>query len=130
MASRYLASLSKEKYDGLVEKLKQIQNNICYICQNELDTSIQQVNVDHIIPLANKGKDSEENFALTHESCNKSKQDADLRIARMLSGLREIQENVEKENRSASLKDVLASYGGSKYPFKSKIENNTLKYSL
>ncbi len=130
MASRYLASLSKEKYDGLVEKLKQIQNNICYICQNELDTSIQQVNVDHIIPLANKGKDSEENFALTHESCNKSKQDADLRIARMLSGLREIQEDVEKENRSASLKDVLVSYGGSKYPFKSKIENNTLKYSF
>ena len=133
MTSRYLASLSKEKYDELVEKLKKIQNNICYICQDELDSSIQSLNVDHIIPLANKGKDSEENFALTHESCNKSKQDADLRIARILSGLKEIQEKVENEgdrSRSASLKDVLSSYGGSKYSFKSKIENNTLKYSF
>ena len=131
MVLRYLASLSKERYEGLVDKLKKIQNNICYICQKELDSSIQQVNIDHIVPLANKGKDSEENFALTHENCNKSKQDADLRIARILSSLKEIQENVEnKENRSASLKDVLASYGGSKYSFKSKVENNSLKYSF
>ncbi len=131
MGSRYLASLSKEKYEELVEKLKKIQNNICYICQEEIDTSIQQVNVDHIVPLANKGKDSEENFALTHESCNKSKQDADLRIARILCGLEKIQEKVEgEENRSASLKDVLTSYEGSKYSFKSKVENNSLKYSF
>src|SRR3989344_3742532 len=133
MASRYLASLSKEKYDGLVEKLKQIQNNICYICQNELDVSIQPVNIDHIIPLANKGKDSEENFALTHEHCNKSKQDADLRVARILCVLKQIQERVESEgdrSRSASLKDVLIDYGGSKYSFRSKVDNNSLKYNF
>ena len=110
--ARYLESLSKEKYEELVKKLKEIQSNVCYICQREIDKDIQKVNVDHIVPLVNGGKDDENNFAITHESCNKSKQDANLEIARIMYHLKEIQENIPKEeNRSASLKDVLNQYG-------------------
>ena len=132
MASKYLAALTDDEYNTLTTKLLGIQNNICYICQDAIISDLHGTNIDHIVPLVNKGKDSEENFAVTHESCNKSKQDSDLRIARTLATLRKIQKNVsEKDNtRSASLEDVLICFGGSKYEFKYKIENNNFTYSF
>jgi 5-methylcytosine-specific restriction endonuclease McrA len=87
MASKYLKSLSTVDYEQLTEKLWNIQNCKCFICNEPIDLKLHTINIDHITPLANKGKDSEENFAVTHESCNKSKQDADLKIARTLHKL-------------------------------------------
>lgn len=136
MASKYLDSLSGKEYEELTKKLHKIQNGTCYICQKQIDLSLHkgQTNIDHIIPLANGGKDQELNFALTHESCNKSKQDADLRVARVLAKLREIREDVnmhpDNGNKTASLKHVLLKYDGSKYEFPYKIEGGYLKYSF
>jgi len=131
MASKYLSSLSKEEYYNLTEKLLRIQNNKCFICGKGIDPEIQSTNIDHIVPLANKGKDLESNFAVTHESCNKSKQDANLKIARILHKLKEIQQQVqETENKSASLKHVLQKYNGSKYNFRFKKNDNVLEYSF
>lgn len=131
MASKYLSGLSKEDYDNLTEKLWKIQNHKCFICEEEIDLTLNTTNIDHIIPLALKGKDAEENFALTHESCNKSKQDANLKIAKVLAKLKKIQDDVHsKGNKAASLKDVLNYYGGAKYDFKYTIENSNLKYSF
>lgn len=131
MASKYLSSLSKEQYDSLTEKLWNIQNNKCFICEEKIDLKLNETNIDHIKPLANKGKDSEENFALTHESCNKSKQDADLKIAKALARLKSIQDDLSvKSNQSASLKDILKFYGGSKFNFIWTQENNIIKYSF
>ena len=131
MASKYLSSLSKDEYQELTKKLWSIQNQKCFICEEEINLDLQNTNIDHIIPLANKGKDSEENFALTHESCNKSKQDANLKIARVLAKLKKIQEQVHAtENKTASLKDVLLSFGGSKYDFKYTIKDDILEYSF
>jgi hypothetical protein len=131
MASKYLSSLSKDIYTELTKKLWVIQNHKCFICEEEINLELNSTNIDHIKPLANKGKDSEENFAVTHESCNKSKQDANLKIAKVLAKLKKIQENTQsKESRSASLKDVLGFYNGSKHKFKYTIEDNILKYSL
>jgi hypothetical protein len=131
MASKFLSSLSKDDYESLTKKLHNIQSSICFICQKEIDLDIQDTNIDHIIPLANRGKDDEENFALSHESCNKSKQDSNLYIARILHRLKYIQDNVqEKEGRSASLKDLLELENGSKYDFRYKIENESLIYSF
>jgi len=131
MASKYLNSLSEKDYEELTNKLLSIQNHTCFICQEPIELKIHTTNIDHITPLANKGKDSEENFAVTHESCNKSKQDADLQIARILFRLKRIQdETLLKENKSASLKQVLEYYGGSKYDFKYTIEGDILKYSF
>jgi len=131
MASKYLANLSKDGYDKLTQKLLSIQSSVCYICQDPIDLKIHTTNIDHIVPLANKGKDTEENFAVTHESCNKSKLDANLKIARILHLLTNIQVSTyDKENRSASLKHVLNYYGGSKCNFRYDIENSTLKYSF
>jgi len=131
MASKYLSSLSKEKYQRLTEKLLRIQNNVCFICGKKIDVDIQTTNIDHIVPLANKGKDAEDNFAVTHESCNKSKQDANLRIAKVLYIFKEIQKQVqESENKSASLKHVLQKYDGSKYQFKHKFNGEKIEYSF
>lgn len=131
MASKYLSSLSNDQYQILTEKLWEMQNHKCFICEGEIDLDINETNIDHIVPLANKGKDSEDNFAVTHASCNKSKQDANLQIARILQKLRKIQVTIQAENgKSASLKDILRTYGGSKYSFKYKIENGHLKYSF
>lgn len=131
MASKFLNSLSQDDYEKLTLKLVDIQNYFCFICGEKIDRELQSTNIDHIIPLANKGKDSEDNFALTHESCNKSKQDADLNITRILHKLKLVQDEIqEKENRGASLKHILNHFGGSKYDFKYKIENNNLTYSF
>lgn len=131
MASKYLNSLSEKEYEDLTLKLLNIQNHKCFICGESIDIKLHSTNIDHITPLANKGKDSEENFAATHESCNKSKQDADLKIARILHKLKKIQEEtLTSENKSASLKQVLKHYNGSKFDFKYTTDGNKLKYSF
>lgn len=131
MASKFLTSLSQPEYQELTKKLFSIQSGICFICQKPVDLDVQITNIDHIVPLANKGKDHENNFALTHESCNKSKQDANLRIARVLHYLKAIQDEVSSlENRTASLKDVLKNLDGSKFDFQYKMVQNRIEYSL
>ena len=131
MASKFLTGLSESDYQSLTVKLSQIQSNVCFICQKQIDLEIQETNIDHIVPLANKGKDAEDNFAVTHASCNKSKQDSNLYIARVLHRLKALQDSVqENDNRSASLKDLLEVEHGSKFDFKYKIEESALVYSF
>lgn len=110
----------------MTEKLWNIQDHKCFICSEPIDLKLHTTNIDHIIPLANKGKDSEENFAVTHESCNKS-----IKIARTLYKLKKIQEDtLQAENKSASLKQLLVAYSGSKYDFKYTIKGDKLSYSF
>ncbi|WP_306536780.1 HNH endonuclease [Geobacter sp.] len=131
MSSRFLSSLSADEDLKLRKNLHQIQNGKCFICQDEIDIDIQPTNIDHITPLAVRGKDSEDNFALTHESCNKSKQDSNLYIARVLHRLKKIQDNIQNdESRSASLKDILAYHGGGKHEFSYKVDDSRIKYSF
>ncbi len=123
MASKYLSSLSKDDYSELTKKLWNIQNHQCFICEDEIDLDLNTTNIDHIVPLANKGKDAEVNFAVTHESCNKSKQDANLKIAKILQKLSKIQKSVHTEtSKSASLKDILKNYNGSKHESNIKLK--------
>ncbi len=89
------------------------------------------VDIDHVIPLKLGGKDGPSNFALTHSSCNRSKQDSDLRVARILNKFSEISEETFKEKRrSPNLNDVLSKYDGAKYQLKFKIENDKVKISF
>ena len=55
MASKYLSSLSKDEYSKLTKKLWDIQNYQCFICEDEIDLDLNTTNIDHIVPLANKG---------------------------------------------------------------------------
>lgn len=128
--SKYLDSLSSDSRQKLIEKLWNIQNHKCFICEKEIDLDVQSPNVDHIRPLANGGKDDESNFALAHEHCNKTKQDADLFVAKKLFQLSEIIQAAEAIKEVPSLKHVLAANGGSKFEFKYKVEQDELVYSF
>lgn len=131
MHSIFLERLSKDEYYKLKKELAEIQSCKCYICQNDIDVDLQETDIDHIIPLVNRGKDDKTNFALTHASCNRSKSDANLNIARILYKLKNLQLKVQtSENRSASLKDLLKLEGGSKHTFRYKIENGDIVYSF
>ena len=124
MNSIYLNRLSKEEYHSLIKKLHIIQQGKCFICGQDIDLEMHKTNIDHIVPLNTGGKDNEQNFALTHTSCNESKQDANLTVARAIHKLKIIQDKVQDaENRAASLKDLLIEVGGSKYSLSYKIVN-------
>ncbi len=128
--SKYLDGLTAEEKKALSNKLWNIQQHRCFICNEEIDPEIQQTNIDHIKPLANGGKDDVINFAITHEHCNKSKQDADLEVAKRLYQLNKIIKSVEEKHETPSLKHVLLENGGSKYLFKYRLENNQIIYSF
>lgn len=131
MASKYLNSLSADDYQSLKEKLFHIQNGKCYICGQDIELDLQTTNIDHIVPLSTRGKDNEDNFALTHETCNKSKQDANLSVARSLFKLKKTQDEIfQNEHRAASLKDLLIVEGGSLYNFSYKIEGSEIVYTF
>lgn len=55
-----------------VQNLKEQQNNICPICQNEIFDN-DEIHIDHIVPLSKGGKDEINNMQVTHSNCNLSK---------------------------------------------------------
>jgi hypothetical protein len=131
MHSQYLNRLSADDRETLCKRLLEQQGGKCFICEEPLDLDVQRHDIDHIKPLNNGGKDDPQNFAVTHEACNRSKQDANLEVARALWKLKKIQMRVESsEHRAATLNDLLKVVDGARYAFKSKIENDTLVYSF
>lgn len=128
--SKYLDSLSGDEKEALIRQLWDIQSHKCFICGDDIDLEIQKVNIDHIRPLANSGKDDTTNFALTHEHCNKSKQDADLEVAKKLFQLGRIISQAEEKHETPSLAHVLKANGGSKYALQWKREGNQFVYTF
>lgn len=100
----------------LVEKLLSQQDGKCFICQNPIDPESDDIEVDHIIPRAKGGKDEENNYAATHQWCNRSKSDSDLRVARCLAKYEEIKDKCSTDDpKRPHLGDFLAQFGGGKF---------------
>lgn len=93
----------------------------------DLDVHGNHIDIDHIEPTKAGGKDGPENFAVTHDSCNRQKQASDLRVARVLSSFDEIANSTKSQNRSPNLGDVLAKHGGSKYELSVRVNSDSLK---
>src|SRR6185312_1621643 len=132
MRSGYLGNLNRQEYDQLVAKLYDVQNGKCFICEEDIDLKLHSdsLDIDHIIPLKLGGKDDPINFALTHSSCNRSKQDSNLEIARILKNFEKIKTKVEEENRSPNLQDILNKFNGAKYKLNFSHTDEKIKYSL
>jgi len=133
MGSLYLNRLTPKQKEELIKELWERQNHKCFICGKEIDLEIHKNNldIDHVIPLKLGGKDDPSNFALTHSSCNRSKQDANLRIARILYEFSELVEKTHKEKGSSpNLTDVLRKFGGAKYKLSFSISGNKIRFSF
>lgn len=115
MGSLYIRRLSAQDRAGLIDALLESQNSNCFICGKEIDRKLHQVDIDHVEPSSVGGKDVPENFAATHDTCNRSKQASDLRVARILASFDDLAKSIESENRSPNLGDVLDNHGGGKY---------------
>jgi hypothetical protein len=79
-----------------------------------------------------EGKDEENNFALTHEACNRRKSSSDLRVARVLYRFSRIEEmaNAEPGQQGANLGHVLNAHGGSKHSLRMVVEKSTVRFSI
>jgi len=132
MASIYLAKLSISDRANLIKRLHDSQFGNCFICEEPIDMDLHKdkIDIDHIIPLKMNGPDNPTNFALTHSSCNRSKQASDLNVARILCKLNKLKEYMINENRGPNLNDVLKIYSGAKYNLNISIEDNKIKYSF
>ena len=83
-----LDSLPKDQREELVKRLHKTQNDLCYVCQDIINLQVHKADIDHIVALARDGQDEESNWALTHDSCNRSKGTRDLQLQRILHEFR------------------------------------------
>ena len=132
MRSLYLNKLSREQREGLVATLLSSQNGNCFVCGKTVDLAVHgnSVDIDHIEPIKVGGKDGPENFAVTHDSCNRMKKASDLRVARILASFDQIAESISEENRAPNLGDILARNNGSRYELTVQVDGDRLKTSF
>lgn len=91
---------------------------------------MDDVDIDHIIPTRDSGKDELSNFALTLAHFNRSKQAADLRVARVLARFEKIKDGVTSDDRGPNLNDVLRDYGGASSELRMKIDEHGVTYVI
>ena len=117
--------------EELEERLFNVQNGLCYICEQPVDRDLQKREIDHIIPRARGGKDEPNNLALTHEFCNRSKSASNLKVARALAKFTRLREQaLTSGKRGANLGDILEHHGGGQESLKLRCQNDTVELSL
>lgn len=128
-----LEAMSKEDRSALEKLLHNRQSGKCFICDDAIDLLLQegQLEVDHIVPLDANGPDEENNFALVHLSCNRSKGASDLQVARQMAEFEKLQDAAKKEGqRVANLRHLLDRYGGARSRLRIKRTDDHIEYSL
>jgi len=130
---KYLSSLTKEDRRALELRLHSRQSGKCFICELPIDLTLHhgQLDIDHIIPVSEKGTDEENNYALTHSSCNRSKGASDMRVARRMAKFEQLQEAAKKAGeRGANLGHILKTYGGAGSLLALRRHGATVEFSL
>ena len=131
--SIFLGRLNADQRKALIERLWHAQGGKCFITGKDIDLSLHEgeLDIDHVIPLTNGGKDDESNFALTFSSANRSKQGADLNLARINWQFKELSEKLQhEENRNPNLTDILAIYAKGSYEMTFKIDGDKITFTF
>jgi hypothetical protein len=128
MGSLYLSRLTKEDRKKLEQQLWDQQHGKCFISEEPIDLALHDVDIDHIIPTRDNGKDDPSNFALTLAHYNRSKQAADLRVARVLARFEKIRNSAVSDDRGANLNDVLREFGGAGSDLRLKLQDDSITY--
>ncbi len=132
--SPYLASLTEDERKALEKRLFDLRFGRCFICDEPIDLVLHdgQLDIDHIIPRSENGPDEENNFALTHATCNRQKGASDLRVARRIVEFEKLQKTAmeQGERRGANLGHILEKYSGAKAKLKLKKCSGTVEFVL
>lgn len=131
--SEFLGGLDETARGDLEKRLSERQSGTCFICSEAIDLVLlqDQLEIDHIEPLAEGGADSENNFALVHAQCNRQKGASDLRVARRMAEFEALQEKARQAGeRGANLGHVLSRYGGSKHTLRLRKQPETISFVL
>jgi hypothetical protein len=114
-----------------MKDLYEQQNRKCFICEEDIDPSLHNVEIDHVVPLNLGGKDEPNNFALVHQICNREKQDSNLIVARCIKRFDKIRSEVYRETgKSPDLSHILNKFGGSRFELSVKLIDGKIRYTL
>lgn len=110
-----LKQLSPEERSTLINELWSSQNGCCYISGKSIDLQLHadDIDIDHVIPTRDGGKDDKSNWALTLAHYNRSKQASDLRIARVLARFEDLRATIA-DPRGVNLGHVLSKVGAAR----------------
>lgn len=131
--SVYLSSLNGDGRKDLEERLHMRQNRLCFICSEAIDLLLHdgQLEIDHIEPLVEGGNDDENNFALTHATCNREKGALNLEVARRLKDFDKLQDEARLDGkRGANLGDILRHHGGGTSLLGVRCKNAYVEFTL
>jgi len=129
--SLFLSKLKPAQRRELEQRLLDRQSEVCFLCEEPIDLELHRdmLEIDHIVPVASGGKDEENNFALTHETCNRRKSAADLTVARIMMRFGRI-EAAADAGQGANLGHVLEAFGGATKKLRILREGNSVRYAI
>jgi len=116
--------MSEVEKKNLIQRIWELQGKICFLCEKEINLQADNVELDHIIPLADNGPDEEANWALMHAECNNKKRAQNLQLAKAKMRFDKIK---EKYGGAVTTAQFLEEFKGSKEEVFAKIEKNEIK---
>jgi hypothetical protein len=107
-----LDDLTSEQRDELIGRLNTRQVGKCFICGDEINLQLDEVDIDHIVPISPpfNGVDEDQNWAIAHASHNRSKGSKSLQLMRYIFQYRKQRDSRINQNKDFTVGDALANF--------------------
>ena len=133
MASRYLRRLGPVRRGEFERQLWETQLGKCFICRDDfrLPAELDNMEIEHILPVPQGGRDRSPNFALIHSRCNQTTRPTDLNIVRGLHFFEKVQRlSGDAEDQQPNLEDILREFGGGQFGLALTVKDGKAHYSF